>query len=124
VARRAFSVDILKLEMPALSPTMSEGTIAKWLKKEGDKVEIGDVVCEIQTDKATVGYESQEEGYIAKILSQEGAASPIGGLIGIMVEEEEDISKVDMSGLKTAAAAPVKEEPAQAPPKQEASQPA
>lgn len=121
MARRAFSVDVLKLEMPALSPTMSEGTIAKWLKKEGDKVEIGDVVCEIQTDKATVGYESQEEGYIAKILSQEGMASPIGGLIGVMVEEEEDISKVDVSGLKTAAAAPVKEEPAQAPPKQEAS---
>ena len=44
---RYFSVDYVKLEMPALSPTMSEGTIAKWLKKEGDKVEIGDVVCEI-----------------------------------------------------------------------------
>lgn len=113
-------MDVLKLEMPALSPTMSEGTIAKWLKKEGDKVEIGDVVCEIQTDKATVGYESQEEGYIAKILSAEGAASPIGGLIGIMVEEEEDIAKVDVSALGAAAAAPVKEEPAQAAPKQEA----
>lgn len=44
--------------MPALSPTMSEGTIAKWLKKEGDKVDVGDVICEIQTDKATIGYES------------------------------------------------------------------
>lgn len=44
---RCFSVDMLKLEMPALSPTMSEGTIAKWLKKEGDKVDVGDVICEI-----------------------------------------------------------------------------
>ena len=53
-----FSVDIMKLEMPALSPTMSEGTIAKWLVKEGDRVDVGDVVCEITTDKATLGYES------------------------------------------------------------------
>ena len=53
-----FSVDILKLEMPALSPTMAEGTIAQWVKKEGDRVEVGDVVCEITTDKATIGYES------------------------------------------------------------------
>ena len=44
--------------MPALSPTMSEGTIAKWTKKEGEKVSVGDVICEIQTDKATVGFES------------------------------------------------------------------
>ena len=64
-----FSVDIMRLEMPALSPTMAEGTIVKWNIPEGGKVEIGDVLCEIQTDKATVGYESQEEGYIAKIFS-------------------------------------------------------
>ena len=56
--RYNFSVSFRKLEMPALSPTMSEGTIAKWLKKEGDKVDVGDVICEIQTDKATIGYES------------------------------------------------------------------
>ena len=62
----------MKLEMPALSPTMSEGRIAKWLVEEGDKVDVGDVVCDIQTDKATIGYESQEEGFVAKILSQEG----------------------------------------------------
>ena len=48
----------MKLEMPALSPTMSEGTIAKWLIPEGGRVDVGDVVCEITTDKATIGYES------------------------------------------------------------------
>ena len=105
IGSRCFSVDIVKLEMPALSPTMSEGTIAKWLKKEGDKVDVGDVVCEIQTDKATIGYESQEEGYIAKILSAEGVVSPIGGLIGVMVEEEEDIGKVDVAALQSEASA-------------------
>ena len=79
--------DFIKLEMPALSPTMTEGTIAEWVKKEGEKVDVGDVICEIQTDKATVGYESQEEGYIAKILMEQGSVSKIGSLIGIMVED-------------------------------------
>lgn len=54
--------------MPALSPTMEDGTISRWLKKEGDKINVGDLICDIQTDKATVGFESQEEGYLAKIL--------------------------------------------------------
>ena len=54
--------------MPALSPTMADGTILKWNFKEGDKIEMGDVICEIQTDKATVGFESQEEGYLGKII--------------------------------------------------------
>lgn len=80
---------------------MSEGTIAKWCKAEGDKVDVGDIVCEITTDKATIGYEVQDEGYLSKILFGEGAVVPIGGLIGIMVEEEEDISKVDMSQIET-----------------------
>lgn len=61
-------VSVIKLEMPALSPTMSEGNILLWSKKEGDLVKPGDVLCEIQTDKATMGFESQEEGYLAKIL--------------------------------------------------------
>lgn len=63
----AFS-SVIKLEMPALSPTMSEGNLVSWTKKEGDQVKVGDVLCEIQTDKATIGFESQEEGYLAKIL--------------------------------------------------------
>lgn len=54
--------------MPSLSPTMSEGTIVKWLKKEGDKIEPGDVLCDIQTDKAVVSFETEEEGVLAKII--------------------------------------------------------
>ena len=53
-----FSTDFMKLEMPALSPTMDEGTIVKWIIPEGGKVNVGDVICDIQTDKATMGYES------------------------------------------------------------------
>uniref|UniRef100_A0A1J3H8N4 Dihydrolipoamide acetyltransferase component of pyruvate dehydrogenase complex n=1 Tax=Noccaea caerulescens TaxID=107243 RepID=A0A1J3H8N4_NOCCA len=83
------------LTMPALSPTMSHGNIAKWIKKEGDKVEVGDVLCEIETDKATVEMESQEEGYLAKILVTEGSKDiPVNEAIAIMVEEEDDIQNV------------------------------
>lgn len=57
--------------MPSLSPTMTEGTIVKWLKKEGDTVAPGDVLCEIQTDKAVMSFEVEEEGILAKILVSE-----------------------------------------------------
>ena len=56
--------------MPSLSPTMTEGRIIKWLKKEGDTVQPGDLLCEIQTDKAVMAFETEEEGIIAKILVQ------------------------------------------------------
>lgn len=57
-----------EIKMPSLSPTMTEGTIVKWLKKEGDTVAPGDVLCEIQTDKAVMSFEVEEEGILAKIL--------------------------------------------------------
>ncbi|KNA08556.1 hypothetical protein SOVF_161540 [Spinacia oleracea] len=99
------------LEMPALSPTMNEGNIAKWLKKEGDKIAVGDVLCEIETDKATVELESQEEGYLAKILVSEGSKDiPVGQAIAVTVEELDDIPKVPAIGcgseVKEAKSAP------------------
>lgn len=57
-----------EINMPSLSPTMTEGNIVKWLKKEGDKISAGDVLCEIQTDKAVMAFETEEEGVLAKIL--------------------------------------------------------
>lgn len=63
-----FSVVGQELKMPSLSPTMSEGTIVRWLKKEGDPIAPGDVLCDIQTDKAVVSFETEEEGVLAKIL--------------------------------------------------------
>src|SRR5690606_15969258 len=62
----------IELKMPALSPTMEEGTLAKWLKQEGDTVASGDVIAEIETDKATMEFEAIDEGVIAKILVAEG----------------------------------------------------
>ncbi|KAL9236553.1 hypothetical protein vseg_011207 [Gypsophila vaccaria] len=85
------------LEMPALSPTMNQGNITKWRKKQGDKIEVGDVLCEIETDKATLEYESLEEGYLAKILIPDGSKDvPVGQPIAVTVESSEDIETVMM----------------------------
>ncbi|KAB2010372.1 hypothetical protein ES319_D10G233800v1 [Gossypium barbadense] len=83
------------LGMPALSPTMSQGNITKWKKKEGDKIEPGDILCEIETDKATLEFECLEEGFLAKILVPEGSKDvPVGQPIAVMVEDEENITKI------------------------------
>ncbi|XP_039023558.1 dihydrolipoyllysine-residue acetyltransferase component 1 of pyruvate dehydrogenase complex, mitochondrial-like isoform X1 [Hibiscus syriacus] len=83
------------LGMPALSPTMTQGNIAKWKKKEGDKIEPGDVLCEIETDKATLEFECLEEGFLAKILVPDGSKDvPVGQPIAVMVEDEQNIEKI------------------------------
>ncbi len=83
----------IELKMPALSPTMEEGTLAKWLVKEGDTVSSGDILAEIETDKATMEFEAVDEGVIAKILVPEGSDGvKVGEVIAIMGEEGEDVS--------------------------------
>ncbi|XP_062403442.1 pyruvate dehydrogenase protein X component, mitochondrial [Sardina pilchardus] len=108
----------LKVQMPALSPTMEEGNIVKWLKKEGEPVATGDALCEIETDKAVVTMESNEDGVLAKILMEEGSRSVrLGTLIALMVEEGEDWKKVEIPPPEpVAAAAPPTPAPAAAPP--------
>jgi pyruvate dehydrogenase E2 component (dihydrolipoamide acetyltransferase) len=94
--------------MPALSPTMEKGNLAKWLKKEGDKVKPGDVIAEIETDKATMEYESIDEGTLAKIVVPEGTQDvPVNQLIAVLAEEGEDI-KAAAAGAAKAAAPPAK----------------
>src|SRR6476646_12272464 len=81
----------IELKMPALSPTMEEGTLAKWLVKEGDEVKSGDILAEIETDKATMEFEAVDEGKIAKILVPEGTDGvKVGAPIAIMAGEGED----------------------------------
>ena len=83
----------IELKMPALSPTMEEGTLAKWLVKEGDEVKSGDILAEIETDKATMEFEAVDEGKIAKILVPEGTEGvKVGAPIAIMAGEGEDAS--------------------------------
>ena len=80
----------IQILMPALSPTMEEGTLAKWLVKEGDTVESGDVMAEIETDKATMEYEAVDEGVVAKILISEGTSSvAVNTPIAVLIEEDE-----------------------------------
>ena len=90
--------------MPALSPTMEKGNLAKWLKKEGDAVKSGDVLAEIETDKATMEVEAIDEGVLAKILVPEGTADvPVNDLIAIIAAEGEDVSAAAAGGAPKAA---------------------
>ncbi len=96
------SIEIL---MPALSPTMEEGTLAKWLIKEGDAVESGMVIAEIETDKATMEVEAVEEGTVAKLLVDEGTENvQVNAVIAILAEEGEDASAVEAPSAAPAAA--------------------
>ena len=115
------SIEIL---MPALSPTMEKGNLAKWLKKEGDKVAPGDVIAEIETDKATMEVEAIDEGTLAKIVVPEGTADvPVNQLIAVLATEGEDVKAVAAGGAapaKAPAEAPKAEAPKAEAPKAEA----
>src|SRR5688572_25954137 len=104
----------IELKMPALSPTMEEGTLAKWLVKEGDSVSSGDILAEIETDKATMEFEAVDEGTIAKILVPEGTDEvKVGTVIALIAEEGENAADVK---APAPAKAPVAEKaPAPAP---------
>ncbi|MCJ9428783.1 pyruvate dehydrogenase complex dihydrolipoamide acetyltransferase [Kordiimonas marina] len=94
----------IEIFMPALSPTMEKGTLAKWLVKEGDTISSGDVIAEIETDKATMEVESIDDGTVAKILVAEGTDDvPVGKIIAMLAEEGEDVASVE---APAAAAAP------------------
>jgi pyruvate dehydrogenase E2 component (dihydrolipoamide acetyltransferase) len=94
--------------MPALSPTMEKGNLAKWLKKEGDAIKAGDIIAEIETDKATMEVEAVDEGVLAKIVVPEGTADvAVNEIIGVIAGEGEDAKSVSAP-----SAAPAKAEPA------------
>jgi len=120
----------INILMPALSPTMEKGNLAKWLKKEGDKVKSGDVIAEIETDKATMEVEAVDEGTIAKILVPEGTQDvPVNDVIAVMAADGEDVKAAASGGgapapkpaaapapAPAAAAAPAAASVAKAPP--------
>ena len=109
----------IELLMPALSPTMEEGTLAKWLVKEGDEISSGDVIAEIETDKATMEFEAVDEGVMGKILVAEGTEGvKVNAPIAVLLEEGEDASAAENVG--SSAPAPAAEEA----PKAEAAAPA
>jgi pyruvate dehydrogenase E2 component (dihydrolipoamide acetyltransferase) len=96
----------IKIEMPKLSDTMEEGVIASWNVNEGDNVEAGDIIAEVETDKATMEVEAFDGGTVLKVLVQEGDAVPLGGLMAVLGEEGEDISGI----LEDAGSSSSKEE--------------
>ncbi|XKL62510.1 hypothetical protein PGB90_002343 [Kerria lacca] len=126
-SKRFYSDDLPnhnKVLLPALSPTMDMGTIVSWAKKEGDKLNEGDLLAEIETDKATMGFETPEEGYLAKILVEAGTKDvPIGKLVCIIVEEEKDIVAFKDFVDDTPSAKPTKPSPKQPAPAQPISSP-
>src|SRR5690606_24581627 len=89
----------IAIKMPALSPTMEEGTLAKWLVKVGDEVKSGDIMAEIETDKATMEFEAVDEGTIADIAVAEGTEGvKVGTVIATLAEEGEDVDSAKASG--------------------------
>ncbi|MBL4892701.1 MAG: pyruvate dehydrogenase complex E1 component subunit beta, partial [Rhizobiaceae bacterium] len=103
----------IEILMPALSPTMEEGNLVKWVVKEGDSVTSGDVICEIETDKATMEVEAVDEGTIGKILVAEGSEGvKVNTAIAVLLEEGESASDI---GTSPAAPAPVASAEASAP---------
>src|SRR5215472_12288934 len=107
----------INILMPALSPTMEKGNLAKWLKKEGDKVKSGDVIAEIETDKATMEVEAVDEGTLARIVVPEGTQDvPVNELIAVLASDGEDVKAAGASaGAAKPAAAPAPAK-AEAPP--------
>src|ERR1700722_6124702 len=113
----------IEVLMPALSPTMTEGKIAKWHKQPGDKVKAGDILAEIETDKATMEMEAVDEGTFAKIIVPEGTENvAVNAPIAVIAGEDESVDDAAKAAPKAAASAP--SAPAQdAPAKQEAKAP-
>ena len=114
----------VKILMPALSPTMTDGTLARWLVGEGDKVRSGDVIAEIETDKATMEVEALDDGVIAKIIVAEGSQNvAVNALIAVLAEEGEDASEAaKIAEGAEVAPVPAKAAPAAPAPKAEAEQ--
>src|SRR5580704_10456910 len=108
----------IEILMPALSPTMTEGSVARWLKKEGDEIHTGDIIAEIETDKATMEYEAVDEGRLGKIIVPEGAQGiKVNQPIAVLLEEGEDASAIgDVAAPASPEAAPVAAPKTAAPP--------
>src|SRR5690606_1869614 len=105
--------------MEALSPTMEEGQLVKWLRSEGDQVSSGDVLAEIETDKATMELVARGDGILRKIFLDAGGTAPVGAVIGVIAGAEEDISGIEGEGGGGGGGAA----PAAAPPEPKQEQP-
>ncbi len=102
----------IEITMPKLSDTMTDGTLVKWLKKENDKIKPGDVIAEVETDKATQELEAFEPGTVAKLVAKEGEKVPVGGLIVVLAKPDENVAAIAKAAGGKSAAAPAPAAPA------------
>ena len=106
--KNKLSLNAAEITMPALSSTMTEGKIVEWLKNEGDKVEAGDVIMVVESDKADMDVEAFEDGYLAKIVTNAGESAPVGGVVALIADNEADITSVAAgAGASTDTTTPV-----------------
>lgn len=106
------AAEATEITMPALSSTMKEGRVVSWLKQEGDEVEAGEAIMVVESDKADMDVEAFEDGFIAKILVDEGESAPVGDAVALLVAEEADIAEAAAAGGAAPAAAAAVAEPA------------
>src|SRR5215207_9758868 len=102
-----------EITMPQLSDTMTEGTVVKWLKKEGDKVKEGEIIAEVETDKATMEWESTDSGTLAVIVAKEGDKVAVGGTIAVLATSGEDAAQVKQQFSSRASQQPQPPQPQQ-----------
>src|SRR4051794_35796702 len=108
------------ITMPRLSPTMEEGVLAKWTKKEGDKISPGDVIAEVETDKANMEFPLEDEGVLLKLLVKEGDTVKLGDPVAVLGEAGENPDEALAAAPKATAAAPKAKPPQEEQPKEEA----
>jgi len=102
----SLNAEAIKITMPALSSTMKEGRVVSWLKSEGDEIEAGEAIMVVESDKADMDVEAFEDGYLAKILTDEGEMAEVGAVVALVAAEEGDIAAVAAGGDANGAAAP------------------
>ncbi|KAL7528551.1 hypothetical protein ACHAXR_002505, partial [Thalassiosira sp. AJA248-18] len=113
----SLNAEAIKITMPALSSTMKEGRVVSWLKSEGDEIEAGEAIMVVESDKADMDVEAFEDGFLAKILTDEGETAEVGAVVALVATEEADIAAVaaggdggDAAPVEAAAPAPAAEE--------------
>ena len=104
------NAEAIEVTMPALSSTMKEGRVVSWLKSEGESVEAGEAIMVVESDKADMDVEAFEDGFVAKILVQEGESAPVGQIVALLAAEEDEIEAVAQGSVGAATAATVEEE--------------
>jgi len=108
----SLNAEVSEVFMPALSSTMKEGKVVSWLKAEGDEIEAGEAIMVVESDKADMDVEAFEDGFLAKIIIDEGGTAPVGAAVALIAATEDEIAEVAANGSGSAAPAAAEAAPA------------